>query len=131
MQAAQSLASGIVSGLLAAGPHQRALAAAGSVCMHILQQAAAPLSQLACLPQQQQQQQHVPSAAQSQPLHLLQQHLQWQRQHRQYSSRAAAPSSKDLADVMKLQLLQDKSADDVEHIWMAVRRKSNSYFDHY
>jgi hypothetical protein len=71
------------------------------------------------------------SAAHGQPLNLMQQHLQWQRQqHRQYSSRAAAPSSKDLADILKLQLLQDKSADDVEHIWMAVRRKS-SYFDNH
>lgn len=44
------------------------------------------------------------------------------QQHHGYSSgpAAIAPSSKHLGDILKLDLLKDKTADEVEHIWMAV-----------
>lgn len=115
-----ALVSGALPGLLA--KHQALVAAAGAGSLqHQFLRAVAPLSQLACRHHwQQQQQQGVPQQAQQQQRQPL-----WSRQ---YSIHAAAvPSSRDLADILKMQLLQDKTADEVEHIWMSHHESSSSH----
>lgn len=122
IQFARMLLSGVAPGLLAAAQQQPALAAASLGSMHMLQH-------LASAQQLQQSQHFCTNAGQLYSLHHPQPPSQQQQQqkgqlhcqqHRRYSGRAAAPSSKDLADILKLQLLQGKTADDVELIWMQV-----------
>lgn len=123
------LLSGVAPGLLAAAQQQPALAAASLGSMHMLQH-------LASAQQLQQSQHFCTNAGQLYSLHHPQPPSQQQQQqkgqlhcqqHRRYSGRAAAPSSKDLADILKLQLLQGKTADDVELIWMQHHEASSSH----
>lgn len=48
------------------------------------------------------------------------QHTRQQQSGYSSDSAASAPSSKHLRDVLRLDLLQDKTADEVEHIWLTV-----------